>query len=86
MGGKDLNYQIVYRGEQLPRYVEGGWAMFQRPKECGGGYWFGRTFADFFWLEFERPTRLADAIQYVVCYNRVSLNHDEFIDNFELIG
>lgn len=43
MGKKDSNYQIVYRGEGLKNFIPGGWVFFQRPKECGGGYWLGRT-------------------------------------------
>lgn len=37
MGKKDDDYQVVYRGEALARYVPGGLAFFQPPKECGGG-------------------------------------------------
>lgn len=48
MGAPDMNYQVVYRGRQLERFVPGGWVMFQRPKECGGGYWLGRTYDDCF--------------------------------------
>ena len=33
MGGKDLNFQVVYRGEVLEYYRPGGWVFFQRPKE-----------------------------------------------------
>jgi hypothetical protein len=32
MDGKDPNYQVVYRGEVLSRYVQAGWVLFQRPK------------------------------------------------------
>ena len=55
MGGKDSNFRVVYRGEKLEHFREGEWVFFQRPKECGG-YWFGRTYALCFWLEFEQPT------------------------------
>jgi len=51
MGGKDSNYQVVYRGETLEHYKPGGWVFFQRLKEYGGGYWLGRTYEDCFWLE-----------------------------------
>ncbi|NCH73286.1 ABC transporter ATP-binding protein [Cronobacter dublinensis] len=55
MGKKDNGYQVVYRGEALPRYVSGGQAFFQRPKECGGGYWLGRTSDGVFMFEIPRP-------------------------------
>lgn len=38
MGVKDSNYQVVKRGEGLPRFVDGGWVFFQRLKEYGGGF------------------------------------------------
>lgn len=31
MGGKDINFKVVYRGEQLENYQEDGWVFFQRP-------------------------------------------------------
>ncbi|MGE9549905.1 hypothetical protein ACQPT2_01520 [Erwinia amylovora] len=62
MGGKDINFKVVYRGEQLENYQEGGWVFFQRPKGWGGGCWLGRTFDDCFWLELKRPTSLAIGI------------------------
>lgn len=34
MGKKDSDYQVVYRGEALPRYVPGGLAFFQAPKRA----------------------------------------------------
>lgn len=37
MGGKDSNYQIVYRGETLNNFVPGGYVFFQRLKKYGGG-------------------------------------------------
>ncbi|HDR2353297.1 TPA: hypothetical protein QCH65_000441 [Enterobacter roggenkampii] len=85
MGAPDLNYQVVYRGQQLERYVPGGWVMFQRPKECGGGYWLGRTYDDCFWFEFDRPTSLGDAIEYIIGYEKVSKNYLEFDDDFHLV-
>lgn len=50
MGKKDDNYQIVYCGERLERYHRGGWVFFQRPKECGGGYWLGRAHDNVFMI------------------------------------
>ncbi len=86
MGGKDSNYQIVYRGEQLPIFKSGGWVFFQRKKEYGGGYWFGRTYEDCFWLEFEQPTSLFEGLKYLVTYGTVAARADDFDDDFTLTG
>lgn len=66
MAKRDENYQIVYRGESLTSYVPGGWVFFQRPKECGGGYWLGRTFEGVFMLEFEAPVSLSQGILFLL--------------------
>lgn len=84
MGGKDSNFQIVYRGNSLKHYVEGGWVFFQRPKECGGGYWFGRTYSDCFWFEFAYPTSLNLGMQYIASMG--SFDYTEFDDDFKLEG
>lgn len=85
MGGKDLNYQVVYRGQELERYVPGGWVIFQRSKESGGGYWLGRTYDDCFWFEFGQPTSLGVAVEYVISYDKVKMNHQDFYDDFQLV-
>ncbi len=41
MGGRDSNYQVIYRGESLENFREGEWVFFQRAKEYGGGLCFG---------------------------------------------
>lgn len=84
VGGKDSNYQIVYRGEALPRFVPGGWVFFQRPKECGGGYWLGRTYGDCFWFEFEKPISLGCGLEYLITSRAVEERHMDFDDDFQL--
>ena len=84
MGGKDSNYQVVYRGEQLTRYVPDGWVMFQRAREHGGGFWFGRTYDNCFWLEFDQPTSLSAALEYLVHLNRNDPMEFVEIDDFKL--
>lgn len=69
MGGKDQNFQLVYRGQVLERWVPGGWVFFQRPKECGGGFWLGRTEADLFLFGIDRPISLADGFSYLMACN-----------------
>ncbi len=50
MGSKDSNYQVIYRYEPLPKFVPGGWVLFQRPKSCGGGFWLGKPMMVFLCL------------------------------------
>jgi len=84
MGGKDINYQVVYRAECLQAFVPGGWVFFQRRKEIGGGYWFGRTYVDCFMLEFERPTSLREGIEYLLAMDSIKGKLDVFDDDFKL--
>ena len=85
MGVPDRNYQVVYRGETLQRFVDGGWVFFQRRKEYGGGWWFGRSYNDCFWLEFERPCALREGLSYLVNMNSIA-NQSQFDDDFKLEG
>lgn len=84
MGKRDDNYQIVYRGEILSRYVPGGWVFFQRPKECGGGYWLGRTFDDSFIFGCEYPVSLNYGLRFLICMEEVEARANDFDDDFEL--
>ncbi|MGD8162340.1 hypothetical protein [Pantoea sp. FN0307] len=85
MGGKDANYQIVYRGESLDRFKNGKWVFFQRRKEYDGGYCFGRTLSHCFWLEFERPTSLFKGIKYLTELNHMHQRGNDFDDDFTLV-
>lgn len=84
MSPKDLGYQIVYRGEMLPYFVEGGWVFFQRLKEYGGGYWLGRTYHDAFIFGLESPTSLSAGIDFIFLTIAAERNSAEFDDNFQL--
>ncbi|MFK3840085.1 hypothetical protein [Serratia sp. NPDC087055] len=84
MSSKDLGYQIVYRGEMLPYFVEGGWVFFQRLKEYGGGYWLGRTYHDAFIFGLERPTSLSDGIDFIFLTIATERNSAKFDDEFKL--
>jgi hypothetical protein len=84
MGGKDSNCSVVYRGETLEYFKEGEWLFFQRSKESGGGFWFGRTFSDCFWLEFERPTSLREGLLYLLALESMKARVGEFDDDFKL--
>lgn len=85
MGGKDSNYQVIYRGEVLENFREGEWVFFQRAKECGGGYWFGRTYPDYFMLEFHAPTSLSEGIKYILAYESLAMTPCGFDDDFRLV-
>lgn len=84
MGGKDANYQIVYRNENLEFFHEGQWVFFQRSKESGGGYWLGRTYPFCFMLEFDRPTSLHEGLRYIMIADKVESQSHVFDDDFEL--
>ncbi|EEK13648.1 hypothetical protein CAPGI0001_0278 [Capnocytophaga gingivalis ATCC 33624] len=83
MGGKDTNYQVVYRGETLPFYRPGGYVFFQRSKESGGGYWLGRTYDDCFIFEIEKPISLAYGLDYLLCLEEIQRRATEFIDEYD---
>lgn len=84
MGVKDSNFQIVYRGEVLEHFRPGGWVFFQRPKECGGGYWLGRTYDDVFMIEYERPVSLNEGMRFLMIVDEVEANSNEFVTNLSL--
>lgn len=84
MGKKSENCQIVYRGEALPRFIDGGWVLFQRPKHCGGGYWLGKTYPFYFMIELERPVSLNEGLRYIIMSDGVANVSHIFDDDFKL--
>ncbi|EGT0646151.1 hypothetical protein MJ717_001900 [Cronobacter sakazakii] len=84
MGSKDLKYQVVYRGDKLETIIPGQWVFFQRLKEYGGGYWFGKTYDDCFWFEIERPVSLAEGLDYLILITKVQATSHEFDANYSL--
>lgn len=84
MGKSQENYQIVYRGCTLERYIPVGWVFFQRPKENGGGYWLGKTFDWVFALEFDKPVSLGQGITHIVMSTGSPPRKDD-VDDFRLI-
>ena len=85
MGGRDLGYTVVHRGEFIESVVEGAWLIIQRAKEYGGGFWLGRAYNDCFWLEFERPMPIFDCVQYVVTYDAMERRGQAFEEEFKLV-
>lgn len=84
MGVSDSKFQVVYRGEVLVNFKPGGWVFFQRPVECGGGYWLGRTYHDVFMIEYERPVSLHEGMRYLLLLDEVEAKSNEFTTNLSL--
>lgn len=84
MGKKDSAYLVVYRGDTVDYIRPGAWVFFQRPLNCGGGYWLGRAYDDVFIIEYERPTSLFDGIRFLMLSNEVQSNSHVFDDDFRL--
>jgi len=57
MGGRDYNFQIVFKGKSLPYFRSEEVVIFQLSNKAGDGFWLGRTFSHFF--EFERLAPLS---------------------------
>lgn len=70
MGSKDVQYQIIYRGQTLEYYYQGAWVFFQRPKESGGGFWLGRVYDDVFMIEYERPVSLSEGYDFLLALKK----------------
>ncbi|WP_338463883.1 hypothetical protein [Franconibacter daqui] len=84
MGKSDSNFQVVYRGETLDSYRQGGWVFFQRKKEHGGGYWLGRTYDDVFIIEYECPISLHEGIIFINQTGSIAATTNDFDDDFFL--
>ena len=87
MGGKDLGFGIVYRGETATFPIEGKYVFFQRLKEHGGGFWFGQVYNDCFVFALERPIAIREGMDYLATISKVEAMgytfHDD-VDDFYL--
>jgi hypothetical protein len=81
----DDNYQVIYRGEILQKYVPGGWVFFQRPKHNGGGYWLGRTYDGVFVFEFSEPVSLSQGLLYLQQLSTAEPTEQPREDDFSLL-
>lgn len=70
MGGRDSEFQVVYCGESLPYFRSGGWVMFQRSRECGGGFWLGQTFENTFIFGRPFPLTYREALLLATDFTR----------------
>lgn len=82
-GTFNANYQVVYQGKFLPRHEPGG-LVFLRPRECGEGYWLGRTLEYFFHFEVHCPVSLSEGIVYLFETGRSGKRLGEFDADFTL--
>ncbi|MCQ8229115.1 hypothetical protein [Pantoea trifolii] len=84
MKSPDL-FQVVYRGEVLTGYKPGGWVFFQRPKECGGGFWLGKTYDFVFMLEIPHPVSIGQGWDYINEQENPRTFKLESVDDFKLV-
>ncbi len=75
-----------FSSSKLPPYWTGGWVIFQRSRKAG--VIIGKVAHidwDCYWFEFDRPTSLGDALEYLVSYGRLNERGQYFgSDFFEL--
>jgi len=87
MGSKELGFDVVYRGETRNWIYPGTHVFFQRSKECGGGYWLGTVYDDFYKFIIERPVSIREGIDYLFVMNKVVREgnvFDDSLDDFKL--
>lgn len=87
MGGKDSNFDVVYRGETRDRIEPGTYVFFQRLKEHGGGYWLGQVYEDWFGFIIEQPVSLMqgmEILQQIAGQRKDIMKFDDSLDNFIL--
>lgn len=77
-------FQIVYRGEVLTYYKPGEWVFFQRPKECGGGYWLGKTYDFVFMFEIPYPISLRQGMDFLNEAEGIGIHKLASVDDFKL--
>lgn len=87
MGGKDLGFDVVYRGETRNRIDPGKYVFFQRLKEHGGGYWLGQAYDDWFGFVIERPVSIREGmelLQTIAGKKKEIMRFDDGLDRFML--
>lgn len=77
-------FQIVYRGEVLAYYKPGEWVFFQRPKECGGGYWLGKTYDFVYMFEIPYPVSLRQGMEFMDEAEGFGAHKPASVDDFKL--
>jgi hypothetical protein len=84
--GKDLNYDVIHRGEELKfEHMREGRAVFiQRELKHGGGYWLIRTFRDFSLIDPFQPVSLRQGIEFLLSEQSIRKQGNNFIEDFTL--
>lgn len=87
--GKDLNYSVFLRGEELvyENLQEGRLVFFQRPLTCGGGFWLVRTYRYYYEYVIGFPVSLRQGIDVILTSSGevTTLLPDDDQDDFELM-
>lgn len=89
MGGKDLGFDVVYRGQTRQWIAPGKHVFFQRLKEHGGGYWLGQIYDDWFGFLIDEPISLRQGMDYLMTIRSQEkdiIKFDDSIDTFMLNG
>lgn len=87
MGGKDLGFDVVLRGQTRDHIKPGIYVFFQRERELGGGFWFGQAFDDWFGFVIEEPVSLRygmEMLQTIAGQQKDIMKFDDSLDNFML--
>lgn len=58
--------------------------FFQRPKECGGGYWLGKTYDFVFMLEIPYPISLRQGMDFLNEAEGIGIHKSASVDDFKL--
>lgn len=86
MGGKELGFEVVYRGENRDWIMPGRYVFFQRSLEHGGGFWLGQVYDDCFVFAMERPVALREGIEFLMATkeNEQQMDTIQNLDDFKL--
>lgn len=83
--GKDLGFDVVYRGETRGHIKPGTYVFFQRQMEHGGGYWLGQAYDDWFGFTIDAPVSMRTGMEYLLTIRnneyqlgKLQDNEDEF--------
>lgn len=87
--GKDLGFDVVYRGETRDWIPPGRHVFFQRRKEYGGGYWLGQVYDDWFGFTIDEPVSMRRGMECLLTIKSQEkdiMKFDDSLDNFMLKG
>lgn len=85
--GKDLGFDVVYRGETRDHIKPGTYVFFQRQMEHGGGYWLGQAYDDWFGFTIDAPVSMRTGMEYLLTIKSQEkdiMKFDDSLDTFML--